>query len=194
MSWFVLLALACGGPAAAAVAITGDIRIDPPASTLRRGDIATITYTITNTGDEAIDFASAGTTYRQFGPMSTVFPFATTATPPCTFQLLDGSPPPGQPAIVVNTVGFRPAVTPPGESRQCVTGLQVSPDTAGPFEQSFIIAGTRNAQTVYIQRVVSFGLGVNASVVPALSTWGMTLLAALLLVFGHRRFQSSCAP
>lgn len=188
--WWWLLAFLWGSKAMAALAITGEVLIEPSASTLRRGDFATITYTITNIGDETLDFAGMGTTFVQSGPSSTIFPSATAATAPCTFQLLDGSPPPGQSAIVVNSVGFRPNPIAPGASRQCVTGLQVSSTAAGPFAQSFTIGGTRGGQTVSVQRIIAFGLGANPGAVPAVSTWGVALLAGILVLVGHRRFHS----
>ena len=185
--WVLWTLLASASDAMATLAITGEVLIDPPAATLLRGQTATLTYTLTNTGDEPFDAAFSGTVYIQEGPTSTVFPFPTAATPPCTFQLQDLSPAPGQPTTVGNTNSFHPRPIPPGESRQCVMGLQVSPQTAGPFVQRFGISGTRGSRTVSVARNIAFNLGQpQPSSVPAISNWGLALLGLLVLAFGRR--------
>lgn len=189
---WALLALLWASDAMATLAITGEVMIEPAPATLRRGDTATLTYILTNTGDEPLDFATSGTTYIQFGPTSTVFPFPTAATPPCTFQLLDFSAPPGQPPIVVNTNSFHPRPIPPGESRRCVIGLLVSSEAAGPFVQQFGFSGTRAGRTVTAAQSITFNLGQpQPSSVPTTSTGALVFLAAILLLFGHRRFSSN---
>jgi len=185
--WWALVALLWASDAMATLAITGEVLIEPAPATLRRGDVATLTYTITNTGDEPFDRAASGTTYIQFGPTSTVFPFPTTATPPCAFQLLDFSAPPGQPATVANTNTFLPAPIAPGESRQCVMGLQVSPTAGGPFVQRFSLSGSHGLERVSVARNIVFNLGEQQpSSVPAVSNWGLGLLGLLLLAYGRR--------
>lgn len=187
---WVLCTLFLGGEATATLAITGEVLIEPPAATLLRGQTATITYIITNTGDEPLDRAASGTLYFNEGPTSTVFPFPTAATPPCAFQLVDLSAPPGQPAIVGNTNTFLPAPIAPGESRRCAMGLQVSSQAGGPFVQQFLVSGSRGNQQVLVARDIAFPLGQTSFPVPAGSVLGLVLLAATLLAIGYRRLPS----
>ena len=180
-----------GGDAMATLAITSQVIIDPPASLLLRGQQATVTYIITNTGDEPLEIPNAGFEYRSFGPLSTLFPFQTAATPPCGFQLLDFSTPPGVPSFVVNTLTFQPRPIAPGESRQCVTGLEVSAQTAGPFVQQFGFNASSGDRVVSEQHFVTFTLGEPPLLVPAFSWWSLALLSILILTlagYGLPRF------
>jgi len=176
--------LAWGGEAVATLAITSEVIIDPHPSVLLRGQQATVTYILTNTGDEPLEIASSGFDYRTFGPLSTLFPFPTAATPPCGFQLLDFSTPPGVPGFVVNTNTFLPWPIEPGETRQCVTGLQVSAQTAGPFVQRFGFNGSRGNRSVSAPQFVTFTLGEQPMLIPASSGWSLVFMAALLLLLG----------
>ncbi len=122
---WVLLALSVGcGNAMALLTIEGTVVIEPAPATLLRGQTATITYTVTNIGDEAWDAAAVGVEYFESGPTSTVLPVPTAATPPCVSQFVDfPSPIPGAPTYVVNTNTLYPRPILPGESRQCVMDL-----------------------------------------------------------------------
>lgn len=179
-----LALLVCGGDAMATLAITGDVVIEPHPSVLLRGQQATITYTLTNTGDEPLDLASSGFDYRTDGPLSTLFPFPTAATPPCGFQLLHFSAPPGVPGFVVNTNTFLPWPIEPGETRQCVTGLQVSAQTAGPFVHRFRFSGARGDRNVSASQQFTFTLGEQPMLIPASSGWSLAFMGALLLLLG----------
>jgi hypothetical protein len=186
-SWWVVFALfvLCGN-AMAVVAIEGTILIEPPPATLLRGQTATITYTVTNTGDEPLDYAVSGTEYWEEGPTSTVYPLPTAATPPCFVNFVDFSGPPGQSAYVVSTTFFRPELIPPGESRQCVMDLLVSPNAAGPFVQRFGFNGVRGTQIVRTSQEFAFNLGQGAIAVPFLG-WPSGALLLVLLVFSAAR-------
>lgn len=183
----LLVLLAWGREAMATLAITSEVVIDPHPSVLLRGQQATITYTITNTGDEPLELASAGFDYRSFGPLSTLFPFPTAATPPCGFSLFDLSTPPGVPGFVVNTNTFQPRPVEPGETRHCVTGLQVSAATAGPFVKRFGVSGTRGNQTVSAPHFVTFTLGEQPMMIPTLSWLSLSLAGVLMLLLGVNR-------
>jgi len=183
----LLVLLAWGTDALATLAITGDVVIEPHPSVLLRGQQATITYTLTNTGDEPLDAASSGFDYRTFGPLSTLFPFPLAATPPCGFSLVDFSTPPGVPGFVVNTNTFQPRPIEPGETRQCVTGLQVSAETAGPFVHRFGFSGVRDGRNVFTAQFVTFTLGEPPLLVPAVSPWGLALLSILMLTLASYR-------
>ena len=168
--------------ATAVLAISGSVVIDPYPSTLMRGQSATITYTITNTGDEPLDSAAIGTGYYAWGPRSTIFPLATIATSPCLVRYDDLSPRPGEPAIVLNAVFFRPIPLLPGETRQCVMEISVSEETAGPFVQQFGFTGARGAQSTNVSQSVFFSLGLTTAV-PALSPLGLgTLMLGVLAI------------
>lgn len=189
--WVTLILLGGTGDAAATLGISSQVVIQPPAATLLRGDTATITYTVTNTGDEPLDLAAVGTVYFGGGPRSTVFPFATGATPPCTVQFLDFVPPPGsgQPTTVANTNTFRPNPIEPGESRQCVMGLLVSPDAGHPFVQLFSFVGVRGGESVRAPQHVTFNLGEQPTPIPVSSWWGLVGMGTLLLLLGFPRLQ-----
>jgi len=187
--WWVLLAmLGFGSEAAATLAIAGEVLIEPPAATLLRGQTATLTFTVTNIGDEPFDRAAWTTTYFREGPTSTVFTFSTAATPPCTFSGFEFDQPPNQPGINAAGGSFHPRPIAPGESRICVIGVRVSNQAAGPFVQTFGISGTRAEQSVGVTRSLAFNLGEpQAQRVPAISAWGVALLTLLLLEVGRRR-------
>lgn len=68
----LLMLLAWCTNALATLAIRGDVVIDPHPSVLLRGQQATVTYMLTNIGDEPLELASAGFDYRTFGPLSTL--------------------------------------------------------------------------------------------------------------------------
>lgn len=190
----VMLLVGCGN-AVALLAIQGTVVIEPPAATLLRGETATITYTVTNTGDEPLDSATSGTGYYEWGPMSTVLPAPNSQTPPCVTQFFDFSPRPGEPAFIVNTNSFLPRPIPPGESRQCVLDLVVSPEAKGPFIQRFGFTGSRGALSVNVGEDVMFNLGQETIAVPALQWPGMALMAMMtcLLAAGFWRDNSSAS-
>jgi len=189
--WWVLLAvLGFGSEAAATLAIAGEVLIEPPAATLLRGQTATLTFTVTNIGNEPFDRAHWGTSFFQGGSTSTVFTFSTAATPPCVYQEFqaDGGPPGTPPGITAASGSFHPRPIAPGESRICVIGVRVSSQAASPFVQTFGISGTREEQSVGITRSLAFNLGEpQAQRVPAISAWGLALLTLLLLEVGRRR-------
>lgn len=187
MRGWVLLALSLGcSNAMALLAIEGTVVIEPAPATLLRGEIATLTYTITNTGDEPLDFATAGTGYYEQGPTSTVLPMPNAATPPCSAQFLDFSPLPGQPTFVINTNSFYPRPIPAGESRQCAMELMVSPEAGGPFVQWFGFTGIRGTQNVHMGQYVAFNLGQGAVAVPAGGWLYASILALLVFLLGAR--------
>lgn len=184
--WWVLLALSVGCDNAMAVlAIEGTVVIEPSPTTLLRGQTATLTYMLTNTGDEPLDFAAAGVSYFETGPTSTVLPEPTAATPPCDPQFLDLSPLPGQPVFVINSNAFNPTPIAPGDSRLCVMNLVVSPEAAGPFVVQFSFVGLRGAAEVNTAQEVLFTLGTSAAV-PVLEWPSMALLVLLISLMGAR--------
>jgi hypothetical protein len=186
--WLALLGLCAGcDNAMATLAITGEVVIDPPAASLLRGQTATLTYTLINSGDETLEIAAAGTVYRTFGPTSTVFLVPTASTPPCTVQTLDLSPLPGQPGAVAITSSFRPRPIPPGESRQCVMGLVISTEASGPFVQQFGFSGLIGDRSVDIAQNIFFPLGEQPKPIPTASPWGLALLSILMLTLGGYR-------
>lgn len=177
-----------GAPAFAALSISGTVVVEPHPLTMTRGQQARVTYMITNTGDEPLDYAGAGFTYRTFGPLSTLFPFPTEGTPPCGFRLLDLSTPPGVPGFVANTVDFSPVPIQPGETRRCTTGLRISAQTAGPFVLRFAFSGSRDGRSVSSQQHVVFTLGEPPLAIPALTIWGLALASLAVLLAGVYRF------
>ncbi|ODU43667.1 MAG: hypothetical protein ABS96_22135 [Lysobacteraceae bacterium SCN 69-123] len=194
--------LALGGPAVAALSISGTVVVEPHPSTLVRGQEATVIYTLTNTGDEPIELATVGFPYRSSGPLSTVLPFRTAATPPCLYRLRALPGPfeaPGAlespakwspvPPFLEKTIEFAPLPIEPGGTRRCVAALRVSPETAGPFVQTFNFQASRGAQSVTQTRSVVFGLGVSAIAIPAASTWSLALASLLLLLLGVFRLR-----
>jgi len=190
MRGWVLWALSLGcGNAMALLAIEGTVVIEPAPDTLLRGQTAIITYTVTNIGDEVWDAAVSGTGYYEQGPTSTVLPIPNAATPPCSAQFLDFSPLPGQPTYVGNTNSFYPRPISPGESRQCVMELMVSPEAGGPFVQWFGFTGTRGTQSVHLSQYVTFNLGQGAVAVPAGGWLHAWILALLVFLLGVRRSQ-----
>lgn len=186
--WWALLALSVGcGSALALLAVEGSVTIDPSPAMLLRGQTATITYTVTNIGDEAWDAAAVGVEYFESGPTSSVLPVPTAATPPCVSQFVDfPSPIPGAPTYVVNTNTLYPRPILPGESRQCVMDLVVSPDAAGPFVQLFSLTGSLNGQIAYTSQEVAFNLGQGAVAVPALMWPSLVVLVLLVSWLGAR--------
>lgn len=91
--WWVLLAtLSFGTEAMATLAIAGEVLIESPAATLLRGQTATLTFSVTNIGDETFDRANWGTSFFREGPTSTVYTFSTAATPPCVYHEFQGDP------------------------------------------------------------------------------------------------------
>lgn len=193
--------LAWSTPAFAALSVSGTVVVEPHPSTLTRGQQATVTYTLTNTGDEPIELATVGFPYRSSGPLSTVLPFQTAATPPCVYRLrvLPGpfevagtvdSPAKWSPVppFLEKSIEFAPLPIEPGGMRRCVAALRVSPETAGPFVQTFNFQASRGAQSVTQTRSVVFGLGVSAIAIPAVSTWSVAL-ASLLLMLGVFRLR-----
>ncbi len=186
--WWAMLVLSVGcGNALALLAVEGSVTIDPSPATLLRGQTATITYTVTNIGDEAWDAAAVGVEYFESGPTSTVLPVPTAQTPPCVSQFVDfPSPIAGAPTYVVNTNTLYPRPVLPGESRQCVMDLVVSPDAAGPFVQLFSLTGSLNGQIAYTSQVVAFNLGQGAVAVPLLGGPAHLLLVLLISLVGAR--------
>lgn len=194
--------LVWGAPAVAALSITSTVVVEPHPSTLMRGQEATVTYTLTNTGDEPIELATVGFPYRSSGPLSTVLPFRTAATPPCLYRLRALPGPfeaPGAvespakwspvPPFLEKSIEFAPLPIEPGGTRRCVAALRVSPETAGSFVQTFNFQASRGAQTVTQMRSVVFGLGESAVAVPAVSTWCLALASLLVLLLGVFRLQ-----
>jgi hypothetical protein len=179
---FLLLCLVSSS-AIATLAISGTVAIQPDPSVLLRGQTATITYTITNTGDEPLDRVYGGTGYYDWGPTSTIFPIGTVATPPCYLTYFDLSPLPGNPPYWIVTVFFQPWPLLLGESRQCVMELTVSKEAAGPFVQQFGFTGGRGNQSTSISQSVFFGLG-QTTAVPALSPIGLIALILSMLAIG----------
>ncbi len=186
LRWLLLplFGVACSN-ALATLSLSGNVTVEPDPRGLLRGQTATIVFTIANTGDEPFDEAVTGTTYFDWGPTSTIFPAGTAATPPCTFTLVDFSPPPGQPPLVGLTLFFRPVPLLPGETRQCVMEIAVSTEAAGPFTQSFGFNGSRGGRVAFFEQSVHFGLGqVNA--VPAQSQLFSLVLVLAVLVIAYR--------
>ncbi len=182
-----LLALSVGcGNAVALLAIEGTVVIDPPPATLLRGQTATITYTVTNTGDEPLEVLVAGTEYYERGPLSTVLVSPTPATAPCLVGVFDASPRPGEPLYVVNTNSFLPRPVLPGESRQCVMDLMVSPEAAAPFVKHFGFLASRGATSITSSQVVTFNLGEEAIAIPTLRWLGVVFLTLLVGLAGAR--------
>lgn len=191
-----------GAPAFAALSISGTVVVEPHPSTLTRGQEATVTYTLTNTGDEPIELATVGFPYRSSGPLSTVLPFRTAATPPCLYRLRVLPGPfeaPGAvespakwspvPPFLEKSIEFAPLPIEPGGTRRCVAALRVSPETAGSFVQTFNFQASRGEQSVMQTRSVVFGLGESATAIPAVSTWSLALASLLLLLLGVIRMQ-----
>lgn len=198
----VLALLAWAAPANAALSISGSVVVEAHSSSLLRGQQATITYTLTNTGDEPIDLATVGFSYRSSGPLSTALPFQTSATPPCVYRLrvLPGPPEAAGaakraakwspvPPFLEKTIEFAPAPIEPGGTRRCVAGLRVSTQAAGPFVQTFNFQASRGAQSVTQTRSVVFRLGESAIAIPAVSTWSLALASVLVLMMGVFRLQ-----
>ncbi len=179
--WWVLLALCAGcGNAAAVLAIQGTVFIDPPPATLLRGQSATLTYTLTNTGNEAIDVGAVATGFYADGPTSTIIIEPSAATLPCTMGILDLSPQPGQPTFYYVSTFFEPFPILPGESRQCEVSLTVSPDAGSAFTQRFYFSGAIGTQSVDIFQDVVFNLGEMPTVVPTLR-WPANFILMLLI-------------
>lgn len=194
--------LALGAPAFAGLSISGTVVVEPNPSTLLRGHEATVTYTLTNTGDEPIELATVGFPYRSSGPLSTVLPFRTAATPPCLYRLRALPGPfevPGAvespakwspvPPFLEKTIEFSPLPIEPGGTRRCVAALRVSAQAAGPFVQTFNFQASRGAQSVMQTRSVVFGLGESAVAIPAVSTRSLALASLLVLLLGVFRLQ-----
>lgn len=194
--------LVWGAPAVAALSITSTVVVEPHPSTLMRGQEATVTYTLTNTGDEPIELATVGFPYRSSGPLSTVLPFRTAATPPCLYRLRALPGPfeaPGAvespakwspvPPFLEKSIEFAPLPIEPGGTRRCVAALRVSPETAGSFVQTFNFQASRGAQTVTQMRSVVFGLGESAVAVPVVSPWSLALASLFVLLLGVFRLQ-----
>ena len=181
--------LALGAPAFAALSIGGTVVVEPHPSTLTRGQEASVTYTLTNTGDEPLEYAGASFDYRTDGPPSSIFPFPTEATPPCSIRYLHLGGAPGVPGFVVQTIDFNPVPIQPGESRQCVSGLRVSEQSARPFVKTFRIGGRAGDQWAYSTTSIAFTLGEPPLAIPTLSIWGLvaTALAVLLAVLYRLR-------
>ncbi len=201
-AWAVSALLVWGAPAVAALSISGTVVVEPHPSTLLRGQEATVTYMITNTGDEPIELATVGFPYRSSGPLSTVLPFQTVATPPCLYRLrvLPGpfevagtveSPAKWSPVppFLEKSIEFAPLPIEPGGMRRCVAALRVSPDTAGPFVQTFNFQASRGAQSVTQTRSLVFGLGESAVAIPVVSTWSLALASLLVLLLGVFRLR-----
>lgn len=184
----LLLPILCAAysNATATLAISGTVLIDPDPSILLRGQTATVTYTITNTGDEPLEFAYAQTDYVTLGPESSVFPHASAASPPCVVIDDSLSPlPPGKPSYYFNFTQFHPMPLLPGGTRQCVVEITVSGEADGPFIQWFGLharLGTRYAATV--SQSFLFTLGGRAAPVPTLSRLGLSALLLGLLAAG----------
>lgn len=194
--------LAWAAPASAALSISGTVVVEPHPSTLLRGQEATVTYTLTNTGDEPIDRATVGFPYRSSGPLSTLLPFQTSATPPCVYRLRVLPGPfevPGAvesqgkwspvPPFLEKTIEFAPAPIEPGGTRQCVSGIRLSAQTAGPFVQSFNFQASRGGQSVTETRSVVFRLGESAIPIPAVSAWSLALASVIVLLLSVGRLQ-----
>lgn len=188
-AWAVSALLVWAAPAMAALSISGSVVVEPHPSTLLRGQEATVTYTLTNTGDEPLEYAGASFDYRTDGPPSSIFPFPTEATPPCSIRYLHLGGAPGVPGFVVQTIDFNPVPIQPGESRQCVSGLRVSEQSAMPFVKTFRIGGRDGDQWAYATTSIAFTLGEPPLAIPALSIWGLvaTALAVLLAVLYRLR-------
>jgi hypothetical protein len=194
--------LAWSGSAISALSISGTVVVEPHPSTLMRGQEATVTYTLTNIGDEPIELATVGFPYRSSGPLSTVQPFQTAATPPCVYRLRVLPGPPelagaGKstakwspvPPFLEKSIEFSPLPIEPGGTRRCVAALRVSPDTAGPFVQTFNFQASRGAQSVMQTRSVVFSLGESAIAISAVSTWSLAIASLLVLLVGVFRLQ-----
>lgn len=188
-AWAVSALLVWGAPAVAALSISGTVLVEPHPSTLVRGQQATVTYTLTNTGDEPLEYAGASFDYRTDGPPSSIFPFPTEATPPCSIRYLHLGGALGVPGFVVQTIDFNPVPIQPGESRQCVSDLRVSEQSAMPFVKTFRIGGRAGDQWAYATTSIAFTLGEPPLAIPALSIWGLvaTALAVLLAVLYRLR-------
>lgn len=191
----LLLSVAFAGSAAATVAISATIVIEPDPGTLLRGQTATLTYTVTNVGDEPLQGAFASTGYINFGPQTTIFPVATPATAPCLNGDFAEPLPPPLPSSFLNTTTFRPVPILPGEIRVCVIEITLSADAAGPFVQPFLFS-TQPATTnpAPLRRNVYFGLGEDQPVPTLSMAGGGLLLCCLGILAWWTRFGSAPVP
>lgn len=198
LSLQILLVLALnlsGSGAMAALALTGSVVITPDPAVLLRGQTATVTYTITNTGDEPFQPFS-GTNYYDWGPTSTVYLLPNASTPPCSIQYTDLSPLPGNPPFVFATVLLLPQPLLPGDTRQCVSDLVVSTEAAGPFVQRFGLAGATATQSINLGQEFAFPWGDPGRSIPSMQPAGRIalILGALLLGVAMARQRSGKRP
>lgn len=176
--------LLCSISCNAILAVSGEVAIDPPPTELRRGQIATLEFRMTNSGDEALSRAFAGVEFIGWGPDSTIIPFPTEETLPCEWAEDGTDPAPGDPPFRVGMVGFAPFPIAPGDSRVCRAAIFVSEQAPDSFEKTFVFAGsTGSAVTPDFVYVVRFELVSREAEIPALSRFGLlTLIGIILLI------------
>ncbi len=159
--------------------IAADLQITPDREVIGRGDVGQLEFRVRNTGKAPLEIATAGFTFRTFGPQSTLFPFRLGDTEPCFFAVEGPSPRPGEPGINGLTLSFLPRPVAVGEERVCTIGFQVSPDAAGPFVQRFSFTGVSGSQTQNVALHFVFPLGDPPPLVPTLSLHWLWLLGGL---------------
>lgn len=165
------------------VLVRGEIAIDPPPDRLLRGQVATVQYRLTNIGDEPLDAAFAGVEFVPWGPESTIIPYPTAATPPCTYFEDGPDPIPGQPPFVVGMVRFDSLPIPPGESRTCDIELLVTQQAPDEFDKFFGFTGFNGNTVSPSERLrVTFRLRTRAAEIPAITPMGS--LVMLCMFFG----------
>jgi len=187
--WFLgMLFLVAGSSLAwGELRVVGEVRIEPPPNQLRRGQVATLQYQLTNVGDEPLDLGRAGVEYYSWGPESTILPFPTPQTPPCAVFDDGPSPIPGDPQFSVNMVYFDPVPIPAGGSRTCTISFLVAHQAPDTFVKRFSFSGTRgNFTTPPFGQLVEFRLRGRAAEIPATSGFGTLILAAMILLLGCR--------
>jgi uncharacterized repeat protein (TIGR01451 family) len=153
-----------------AVADQADVRITktgPTPSTVAPNTNVTYTIVVTNTGQAS----AAGVTVTDILPAGTTF---VSATSPCTSSL----------GTVTCNLGTMPSS---GSGSSVTIQLVIkSPSASGPFDNLATVVSTTTDPNTTNNRSTAT-VTVNANIIPAvptLSTWGLALLALLLLLAG----------
>jgi len=169
----------------AALMVQGHVIIDPPPTELLRGQVGTIQYQVTNTGDEPLDTAIAGVEFQPWGPESDIHPYPTAATLPC-LPFEDGPDPiPGQPPHIISMVRFDPLPLAPGDSRTCFIEFLVTQQAPDEFRKYFIFNGSLgNRVTPDHVLAVDFRLRGRIAEIPGNSTLGLVAMTCCILLIG----------